>query len=467
MKTIRRSAGTWAAWVFAACGCGALVGLGNGCSGRDGGGGGGTGGAASAGGEAGGTGTAGGTGGAAGAGGEAGGTGTAGGTGGAAGAGGEAGGTGTAGGTGGAAGGTGAGGGGGGGGEGCTPGGTECAGQTCVDGVCLGECGPEEARCLDNRAQRCDARGQWVDAEPCPAEAPLCSGGACVTAPSCDGLAETCGPAGDESCCATAAVPGGSFNRDNDASYPATVSGFRLDRFEVTVGRFRAFMEAYPGSRPAAGAGGHPLIAGSGWDPDWDSSLPADPAALTAAVKCHATYETWTDDAGDHEHLPMNCLSWYVAFAFCSWDGGRLPTEAEWNYAAAGGDEQRVYPWSTPADSTTVDFSYAVYECMGDEVTPPSCASSDVRPVGSRSPKGDGRWTQADLGGSMWEWALDWYADYPAACIDCADTTSDDARVMRGGSHANGATSMGSSARDHHAPSSLNGLIGVRCARAL
>jgi formylglycine-generating enzyme required for sulfatase activity len=150
-------------------------------------------------------------------------------------------------------------------------------------------------------------------------------------------------------------VPGGTFNRSNDAAYPATVSGFVLDRFEVTVGRFRRFVEAYPGSKPAAGAGRHPLIEGSGWDAGWDSNLPADAEALKRAVKCHSTYQTWTDEADEHERLPMNCLSWYLAFAFCAWDGGRLPTEAEWNYAAAGGDEQRAYTWSKPAHTTTIE----------------------------------------------------------------------------------------------------------------
>ncbi|XXT44809.1 formylglycine-generating enzyme family protein [Sorangium sp. So ce513] len=279
-------------------------------------------------------------------------------------------------------------------------------------------------------------------------------------------MAETCGPTGNESCCATgAAVEGGTFNRSNNPAYPATVSGFVLDRFEVTVGRFRKFVEAYPGSRPAAGAGRHPLIEGSGWDAGWDSNLPADAAALRDAVMCDATYLTWTDEAGRHEHLPMNCLSWYVAFAFCAWDGGRLPTEAEWNYAAAGGSEQRLYPWSKPADSTTIDGSYAVYACTGDVTGAGTCAFGNIQPVGSRSTKGDGKWGQADLAGNMWEWVLDWYASHPSECNNCANTTPASYRVIRGGGWFSGASVLLSSFRDGFGPSGRSSVVGARCAR--
>jgi hypothetical protein len=51
--------------------------------------------------------------------------------------------------------------------------------------------------------------------------------------------------------------------------YTATLSDFWLNRFEITVGRLRAFVDAYPGSRPKAGDGAHPRIAGSGWNPAW------------------------------------------------------------------------------------------------------------------------------------------------------------------------------------------------------
>jgi len=54
----------------------------------------------------------------------------------------------------------------------------------------------------------------------------------------------------------------------------------------------------------------------------------------------------------------MNCVNWYLAFAFCTWASSRLPTEAEWNYAAAGGDEQRRYPWGN--EDPGADIALAV-----------------------------------------------------------------------------------------------------------
>ncbi|AUX21677.1 uncharacterized protein SOCEGT47_021640 [Sorangium cellulosum] len=91
---------------------------------------------------------------------------------------------------------------------------------------------------------------------------PGCRQGACVPT-SCqggeaDGVGMSCGVTGDQDCCAADVVPGGTFYRSNDTRYPATISELRLDRYEVTVGRFRRFVEALKGTRadpPPLGAG--------------------------------------------------------------------------------------------------------------------------------------------------------------------------------------------------------------------
>jgi formylglycine-generating enzyme required for sulfatase activity len=250
-----------------------------------------------------------------------------------------------------------------------------------------------------------------------------------------------------------------------DKSFPATVADFYLDKYEITVGRFRAFVNAGMGTQanpPAPGAGAHPLITGSGWDSWWNSYLPADTPGLKAAMKCDSAYQTWTDTAGSNESQPQNCLDWYTAFAFCAWDGGRLPTEAEWNYAASGGSEQRYYPWSSPPTSTTIDDSFAVY-CGG------SCNS--IQKVGSRSPKGDGKWGQADLAGNLVEWTLDWcWESYPTPCDNCAALTSplgsaNLGRVVLGGGDNSSTSNLRSAERAVDAPGIRGSGFGVRCAR--
>jgi formylglycine-generating enzyme required for sulfatase activity len=211
-----------------------------------------------------------------------------------------------------------------------------------------------------------------------------------------------------------------------------------------------------------AGAGAHAKIAGSGWDTNWDGELAVDTATLKGAVKCDAVYQTWTDVGGSNEALPMNCVTWYEAEAFCAWDGAYLPTEAEWNYAAAGGGEQRAYPWSSPAGSTMIDPSYANYDA----------SSSGVNRVGSESSKGDGKWGQADLTGNVWEWLLDWYVEpYPSGtCSDCAVVAPESAcpdcpaRVIRGNSFS----PQDADARVAHRGFSTSGrtsTFGMRCAR--
>ena len=290
------------------------------------------------------------------------------------------------------------------------------------------------------------------------------SGGGAVIEPNCQGLLDSCGPGADENCCDSSLVLGGTYDRSDDPSYPATVSDFRLDRFEVTVGRFRKFVQAGLGTQanpPQAGDGAHPLIGGSGWKNAWNGELPLDQAELISNLKCHANYQTWTDQPAGNETRPINCVSWYQAFAFCAWDGGRLPTEAEWNYAAAGGDEQREYPWGS-----SVDSSYAVYDCMADGSAAGDCASTDILPVGSRSPKGDGRWGQADLAGSIWEWNLDWWwPDYVSPCQDCACLDEGTNRVFRGGSWFSNAINLPAGTRNGNIPAGYDQYVGFRCAR--
>jgi sulfatase modifying factor 1 len=251
------------------------------------------------------------------------------------------------------------------------------------------------------------------------------------------------------------------------------VSSFRLNRFEVTVGRFRKFVEDYDAFRqaghPQAGEGANPRVAGTGWLSEFNAKLPANAAALKQALACEQGASTWTDAAGPHEHRPINCVDWYMAFAFCAWDGSWLPTATENNYARSGGDEQRDYPWSAPngegCKSPLLGMQYASYEC-GIENSLGEC----IFEVGAK-PLGDGRWGHADLAGNLWEWNFDYYDDFGPTCNDCALTTvpanPDDGiveRTINGCGWPNGSSGMCQTYAGRNPPEVRQAGHGFRCA---
>ncbi len=166
-------------------------------------------------------------------------------------------------------------------------------------------------------------------------------------------------------------------------------------------------------------------------------------------------------DRGSNETKPINCLTWFRAYAFCIWDGGFLPSEVEWEYAASGGQE-RLYPWSSPPADATVDPGHASYDCLGDGVA--GCSLADIVDVGTKS-AGAARWGQVDMGGNLWELVMDWYAPSYAACSDCAQLTSATNRVIRGGVYNDKASSLRAANRHTHAPAVRGANVGVRCAR--
>jgi formylglycine-generating enzyme required for sulfatase activity len=242
------------------------------------------------------------------------------------------------------------------------------------------------------------------------------------------------------------------------------VDSFALDTFEVTVGRFRKWVDAYDGNPPGKeGDGAHPLIPGSGWQAAWAQQLPKDQASLKSALNCSLTYQTWTDSAGANEAKPINCVDWFQAFAFCLWDGGRLPTEAEWEYAAAAGSENRLYPWGGQAPDKTL----AVFNCNYSDAD----HSCWVPSVGS-TPAGKGKWGHQDLAGSVYEWNLDWYdsswySQYTqsGSCKNCANTQSGSFRVIRGGDFYDAAANVRAASRNNDAPANRDFGLGLRCAR--
>jgi sulfatase modifying factor 1 len=266
--------------------------------------------------------------------------------------------------------------------------------------------------------------------------------------PSCEGTnagLKDCGTSGED-CCSSSLVPGGTYYRqyafDSNGTAiqlaaPATVSEFRLDKYLVTVGRFRKYVDyltSDAGAPPLPGAGKHAHLNGGqglinsansgnapyelGWDAaNWDQYVPAGADAQTAWG--NTSIGTWTPSASGHENLPMLGMTWYDAYAFCIWDGGFLPSQAEWLYAAAGGEEQRKYPWGALEPGTA--NAYAIYNCLypagNKQCTNPI---TNVAPVGTAT-LGIGRWGQLDLQGDVPQLVLDLYvASYAIPCTDCA-----------------------------------------------
>jgi formylglycine-generating enzyme required for sulfatase activity len=164
-------------------------------------------------------------------------------------------------------------------------------------------------------------------------------------------------------------------------------------------------------------------------------------------------YDTWT---GGEERRPKNSINWYMAVAFCHFDGGRLPTDAEWKYAAAGGDEQRPYPWG--AEPPTPER--AVYNCTGDGDK--SCSIADILPVGAR-PSGAGRWGHMDLAGSMFEWTLDGAAAEGGA-PGAAETSRGGGFCYIGGVDRRAQTGLRPGVFRHESANTRSHMVGLRCA---
>ena len=329
--------------------------------------------------------------------------------------------------------------------------GKRCSACERAEGECGASCCVSGETCIDRVLGVCS--GTWASAK---------SGQSCGTPLDCGGT----------SCCAAMEVPGGEFPMGRsltgtdyqsasalDSELPehtVTVSKFSLDKFEVTVGRFRQFVERWDYVAPPAGAAANPRVPGSGWRTSWNDQLATSRGDLEARTMSCRLGTRYTLTPGANERMPLNCVTWFHAFAFCAWDGGRLPTEAEWEFAAANGARNDRYPWGAAPD-----IGRAAYGCIAP------CTVDDIKAVGS-FPKGANVWGHLDLGGNMKEWTLDLFDGYDGIARKDPGVVGPNGgvRTFRGGDYSSPGQDLRAARRDGDAAGIGFGNVGIRCARA-
>jgi formylglycine-generating enzyme len=276
-----------------------------------------------------------------------------------------------------------------------------------------------------------------------------------------------------------ALLPGGEFlmGTDDRGGYPADGEGpvrkirldpFWIDTVAVSNARFAEFV----------GATGHVTEAERfGWSFVFAGLLPRDfpdTRAVSQAPWWRQVFGAdWlhpdgpASDIDDRMDHPVLHVSFADALAYCKWARKRLPTEAEWEYAARGGLEQQRYPWG---DEITPDGEHRMNVWQG--TFPKHNTGEDghlgTAPVDAFPPNGYGLY---NMTGNVWEWCSDWF--HPTFHVGGSRKNprgpkSGTHRVMRGGSylcHASYCYRYRVAARSANTPDSSTGNLGFRCVR--
>lgn len=263
-----------------------------------------------------------------------------------------------------------------------------------------------------------------------------------------------------------------SYGYGEDGEGPAHVvrlGPFAISRHAVTNAQFAAFVAA-TGHRTAAEAFGWSFVfarflaedfpatrrvAGAPWWRQVDGADWAHPEGPGSVI----------EDRADH---PVVHVSWDDAQAFCAWTASRLPTEAEWEFAARGGLATLRFPWG---DDLEPDGEHRMNVFQGSFPASNTVADgyAGTAPVHAFAPNGFGL---HQMTGNVWEWTADWFDPAYYAASPREDPPGPDAgvaRVMRGGSylcHASYCNRYRVDARSSSTPDSSTGNLGFRVARS-
>jgi len=253
-------------------------------------------------------------------------------------------------------------------------------------------------------------------------------------------------------------VPGGTFQMGSDSSdsyadgdefpqHSVTLDGFWIDQTEVTWTQFAAFLNNQ----------GNQTEGGVTWSDLADMDCLMEQAG--------SEYRPRSGFAGH----PVADVSWYGADAYCDWVGARLPTEAEWEYAARG-PEGRIYPWGNQWDDQT-EWCYSWDKTGGDTVAQDGWRRHVgyiyTAPVGSY--QNNVSWCNAlDMAGNAWEWVVDWYGAYASeAQANPTGPVTGSRKVMRGGRGDSLQKTARTAERYNLTPDHRHSHIGFRCAGAV
>ncbi len=181
---------------------------------------------------------------------------------------------------------------------------------------------------------------------------------------------------------------------------------FEVDVFEVTVARFREWNRQRPCAEETCTLDpGGPYDSSMHWDSGWNMYL--EPHGLTIA-ECYSPYQpgertTWeVANQDDRPDLPMTCVNWYEAVAFCASEGKRLLTHAEWIHVATSGNPLQSFPWGTHPAEDCDDAIWHLDDGFCDFPTDVGSADGDQTDDGVY-----------DMAGSVFEWV--WDAPWTAA----------------------------------------------------